>query len=118
MSIPSITPTDNEIREKTLDVFGKRPCHLQVKICSALLQQKKHVVCSASTGFGKTLTFMMPLLFDESGIMIVITALNVLGEQNVRTLESIGIPGIALSSETNNVETFKVHGNLNLGTYL
>jgi hypothetical protein len=44
--------------------------------------------------------------------MIVITALNVLGEQNVRTLESVGIPGIALSGETNNVETFKVHDNL------
>jgi hypothetical protein len=55
---------------------------------------------------------MMPLLFNESGIMIVVTALNVFGEQNVRTLESVGIPGIALNSEINNVETFKVHNDL------
>jgi superfamily II DNA helicase RecQ len=90
-----MAPSHDEICAKTLEKFGKTPCLLQIKICSALLQRKKHVVCSASTGFGKTLTFMMPLLFDETGIMIVVTALNVLGKQNVKTLESVGIPGIA-----------------------
>jgi superfamily II DNA helicase RecQ len=114
MHTTPMPPSHDEIRAKTLEKFGKTPCLLQIKICLALLQRKKHVVCSASTGFGKTLTFMMPLLFDETGIMIVVTALNVLGEQNVTTLQSVGIPSIALNSETNNAETFKVHGNLYL----
>ena len=106
-------PTIDEIRQKTQEKFGKRPCLLQIKVCSELLKKKKHVICSASTGFGKTLTFMMPLIFDEDGIIIVVTALNVLGMQNVRILQSAGIDGIAISGATNNEKSFKV-SNLHL----
>jgi len=106
-------PTNDEIRQKTLEKFGKWPCMLQIKVCSELLKKKKHVICSASTGFGKTLTFMMPLIFDEDGVIIVVTALNVLGMQSVKILQSAGIDGIAISGATNNEKSFEV-GNLHL----
>jgi superfamily II DNA helicase RecQ len=101
-------PTFKEIRQRTIDTFGKRPCLLQMKVCSALLKRNKHVICSASTGFGKTLTFMMPLIFDKDGTTIVVTALNVLGTQNVKVLQSAGIEGIAISGATNTDKNFEV----------
>ena len=56
---------------------------------------------------------MMPLIFDEVGIIIVVTALNVLGTQNVRILQSADIDGIAISGATNNEGSFEV-GNMHL----
>ncbi|TFY66970.1 hypothetical protein EVG20_g4124 [Dentipellis fragilis] len=106
-SVPTASPSFADIREKTEAVFGKRPCQLQVKICSAILQGKKNVVCCASTGFGKTLTFMMPLLFAESGIMIVVSALNILGTQMVNILAPVGISAIAVTAKNDNDATFK-----------
>ena len=101
-------PTNDEIWQKTLEKFGKWPCLLQIKVCSELLRKKKHVICSASTGFGKTLTFMMPLIFYEDGIIIVVTALNILGTQSVKILQSAGIDGIAIIAAPNNEKSFKV----------
>jgi len=103
-----LLPSLDEICQKTLERFGKRPCQLQVKVCLALLERKKHIICSASTGFGKTLTFMMPLIFDTDGVIIVIIALNVLGTQNIKVLESVGIDGIAINGTTNMVVNFQV----------
>ena len=56
----------------------------------------------------KTLSFFMPVLFDESSIQIVITPLNILGAQNVEYLRKAGIPAISISAETATVENFVV----------
>ncbi|KAI0309164.1 P-loop containing nucleoside triphosphate hydrolase protein [Amylostereum chailletii] len=79
-------PTPDVIRARTLEVFRKSLCHLQIQVCQGILQRKKNIVCSAATGFGKSLTFMMPLLFDDKSIIVVVTALNILGGQTVETL--------------------------------
>lgn len=63
---------------------------LQMKVCQALLRGDKNVVCSAATGFRKTLSFFMPLLFSKDGVLIIVTALNILGRQNVDQLTAAG----------------------------
>ncbi|KAI0065037.1 P-loop containing nucleoside triphosphate hydrolase protein, partial [Artomyces pyxidatus] len=100
-------PTFSEIRDKTQEKFGKRPCLLQIKVCDAILRRKKNVVCCASTGFGKSLPFMMPLLFDETGIIIVVTALNLLGKQTVEALAAVGISAVAVSGKTDTEDVSK-----------
>ena len=40
--------------------------------------------------------------------MIVVTALNVLAEQNIAQLEAAGIPAIAITGETATKQNFKV----------
>ena len=52
---------------------------------------------------GKTLTFWMPLLFFPAGyIQVVITPLNLLGTQNVESLEKAGMKAIFVTTSNNN----------------
>ncbi|KAH9032208.1 P-loop containing nucleoside triphosphate hydrolase protein, partial [Lactarius hengduanensis] len=66
----------------------------------------------APTGSGKTLTFWIPLLFNEDGITIVITPLIVLGEKNVKELLDVSITAINLTTTSASDETFKDIENL------
>ena len=95
-SIPSI----DDIRRKAFDVLGKRPCLWQANVCQVVLEGTRDVISIAGTGMGKTLTFWLPLLFRPDGIQIVVTPLNILGQQNVETLGKAGIQGIFLSADT------------------
>ena len=101
-------PSLREIREKVIQLLGYRPCLWQMRVVEALLRHDKDVVSIAATGSGKTLTFWMPLLFRPGGIQIIITPLNILGKQNVDTLATLGISGIALSAENATAQNFKV----------
>ncbi|KAI0310051.1 P-loop containing nucleoside triphosphate hydrolase protein [Amylostereum chailletii] len=49
----------------------------------------------------------MPLLFDETSIVVVVTALKILGQQNVDALAKFGISAVAVSSKNNDEKTFK-----------
>ncbi|KAF8319139.1 P-loop containing nucleoside triphosphate hydrolase protein [Amanita rubescens] len=75
----------NDVRELTMKKLGKRPCWLQIQSALALYSGKDVITCAA-TGFGKTLTFWIPLLMAmEEGydkLSIVVTPLNLLGKQN------------------------------------
>ncbi|TFK20132.1 hypothetical protein FA15DRAFT_552275, partial [Coprinopsis marcescibilis] len=70
------------------------PCVFQTRDALNQLENKNDCVTIARTGLGKTLTFWMPLLFNGGGIKIVVTALNVLGEQNVAELARLGIRAV------------------------
>ncbi|KIL64921.1 hypothetical protein M378DRAFT_42222, partial [Amanita muscaria Koide BX008] len=59
----------------------------------------KHVFTIAPTGSGKTFTFWLPLLFNNNGVLILITALNQLGDKNVQELEPLGITAINITSD-------------------
>jgi superfamily II DNA helicase RecQ len=59
-------------------------------------------------GAGKTLTFWMPLLFRPNGIQIVVTPLNILGQQNINTLVKAGVKGIFISAKTATKRNFEV----------
>ncbi|KAH7917314.1 P-loop containing nucleoside triphosphate hydrolase protein [Leucogyrophana mollusca] len=106
--IPSLT----EIRDKTQTVFGRRPCLWQAKVAEAFLKRDQDILCIAGTGKGKTLTFWMPLLFDKTSIQIVITPLNLLGKQNVESLEKAGIHAISIHAGTATAQNFQAIENL------
>ncbi|KAH9040343.1 P-loop containing nucleoside triphosphate hydrolase protein [Lactarius pseudohatsudake] len=85
----SVLPSLDEMREAVNQRFGFVPLTL------------------APTGSGKTLTFWIPLLFNEDGITIVITPLIVLGEKNVKELLDVSIAAINLTTDSTSNETFK-----------
>ena len=67
-----------QIREQTRAVFKKSPCAFQVELCMAQLRSQhtmQDIISTASTGSGKTLSFLMPLLFNGGKITIIVTAL-------------------------------------------
>ncbi|KAI5995607.1 P-loop containing nucleoside triphosphate hydrolase protein, partial [Pisolithus albus] len=97
---PRALPSLSNIRTRTQQFFGVRPCRWQLKVAETILKGDKDVICIAGTGMGKTLTFWMPLLFREDGIQIVVTPLNLLGKQNVTYLMKAGIEAISISRET------------------
>jgi hypothetical protein len=57
---------------------------------------------------GKTLTFWLPLLSCPYGIQIVVTPLNILGQQNVDTLSKFSVHGVFVSAKTASKEFFDV----------
>ncbi|TBU23213.1 P-loop containing nucleoside triphosphate hydrolase protein, partial [Dichomitus squalens] len=105
-------PDVSEIRARTLEKLGRRPCLWQCDVARALLKGDRDIVCISGTGSGKTLTFWMPLLFRPDGIQVIITPLNLLGIQNQYELASLKIPAIALSGESASLDNFKAAGTL------
>ncbi|KAF7964372.1 hypothetical protein HWV62_9299, partial [Athelia sp. TMB] len=105
---PAALPSFAEIRQKTQDVLGYRPCLWQIRVCEAIIKHDRDVIAIAATGSGKTLTFWVPLLFKKDGIQVVITPLNVLGKQSVQSLAKMGIQGITVTAENATKETFIV----------
>jgi len=99
MVVDPYSPSFDEIRAKTLENLGRRPCLWQVCVCDAILRGQD-VISLAATGSGKTLTFWMPLLFRPQGIQIIVTPLNILGEQNTELLSRLDIEGIFISAKT------------------
>src|SRR5258705_13940267 len=98
--IGQLIPSIAEVRQRTQQVFGIKPCLWQVKVIQALLKGDKDVLCTAGTGMGKTLGFWIPLLFRPEGIQIIVTPLNMLGRQNASSLAKAGIKAISISAET------------------
>ncbi|PPQ97754.1 hypothetical protein CVT26_001802 [Gymnopilus dilepis] len=99
-------PTIAEVREEVKRVFGITPCNFQARDAIAQLE-RKDCITIARTGSGKTLTFWAPLLFNDNGIIIVVTALNILGDQNVAELARLHISAVNVTGETATDALFK-----------
>ena len=88
----SPVPSISDIRNKTQQFFGVRPCLWQIRVVQEILKGERDVVLIAGTGMGKTLTFWIPLLFRfHRSVQIIVTPLNILGKQNVTTLNKAGL---------------------------
>src|ERR1700722_11957391 len=101
-TVPSLEEMDEVVEEK-----------LKFAYCACLFQLLsatwKNVFTFAPTGAGKTLTFWIPLLFNDNGIQILVTPLNLLGDKNVREIaELFGISSVNVTAQTATDELFKV----------
>ncbi|KAJ7179864.1 P-loop containing nucleoside triphosphate hydrolase protein [Mycena crocata] len=96
-----------EIRARAVKHLGHQPCLWQIKVVEAILKRDGDVVCISATGSGKTLTFWLPLLFRPRGIQLVISPLNILGQQNVAQLAAMKINGITITAETATPKNFQ-----------
>lgn len=103
-NIPSI----EAIRAECQKVFGVRACRLQALFAQAILRGSD-VLFEVGTGVGKTLAFWLPVLLRPTGIQVVVTALNVLGDQNVTQLARAGIKAITINAESATAANFKVN---------
>ncbi|KAJ7731383.1 hypothetical protein B0H16DRAFT_1772954 [Mycena metata] len=99
-----------QIRAKSIEHLGYQPCLWQIRVVEAILKRDGDVVCISATGSGKTLTFWLPLLFKTDGIQLVISPLNILGDQNVTQLSKMGIDGISITAETATHQNFQSVG--------
>ena len=82
--------------------------HLSVSVWPSATAWK-NVFTFSPTGAGKTLTFSIPLLFNDNGIQILVTPLNLLGDKNVREIaELFGISSVNVTAQTATDELFKV----------
>ena len=108
MSPPSEGLSLSVIRERAKEVFKKTPCLWQLKIAEAFLRHDRDIICIAGTGMGKTLSFWLPLLFRPTGIQIVVTPLNQLGQQNAESLRKAGFQSIAINADSATTENFRV----------
>ncbi|THG93441.1 hypothetical protein EW026_g7798 [Hermanssonia centrifuga] len=102
----------DDIRSKTEDVFGKRPCDFQIKLCRAQLEHK-NIISIAATGSGKTLSYLMTLpLTGIDSVLIIVTALNVLGDQFEQEAQSAGFSAISVNADNDTDEVFTNIKNL------
>ncbi|KAI0074538.1 hypothetical protein K474DRAFT_1601289, partial [Panus rudis PR-1116 ss-1] len=67
-----------------------------------------NIVSIAPTGSGKTLSYLMPLLFSEDSIIIIVTALVVLGDQFVSEAVKAGLSAVNVHAENSTKQTFQV----------
>jgi superfamily II DNA helicase RecQ len=101
-------PSLSEVIKRTDECFGVIPHQFQADDTISQLK-RQDVITISPTGSGKTLTFS--LLFNNTGIKIVVTSLNILGDQNVSQLEKLGIKAINLMKKTATNEIFKVRAS-------
>lgn len=101
-------PTIEHLRNLTQEKTEYRPCLFQLKFAQAILKGDRDVLLEAGCGQGKTLGFWIPLFYKPTEIQLVVTALNVLGKQNVDTLKRAGIHAISIDSERATAKNFTI----------
>jgi hypothetical protein len=95
-STPRI-PSFDELCIKTEEIFGKKPCFFQCRLGTAQLQ-RCNIISIAATGSGKTLSYLITLPFSDGKIIIIVSALNVLGDQFVAETMAAGYPAISVTA--------------------
>ncbi|KAF8599796.1 hypothetical protein BDV93DRAFT_406082, partial [Ceratobasidium sp. AG-I] len=88
--------------------FNVTPCKFQVQICDPQLRGKDTFLISP-TSSGKSITFLMPFIWQKSGVCILISPLQLLGSQHAAhpALEALGIRAINVTAKTATEEAFK-----------
>jgi superfamily II DNA helicase RecQ len=94
-----------DINQACLAKVGHIARHWQARAALAL-QHRHNVLLISATGSGKSLAYQA-LTFLRDGIVLVIMPLNQLMDQQVSSLEAIGIPSVALTAEQQEPGLFK-----------
>jgi bloom syndrome protein len=80
------TATRNSLQSTFSERFGHDPYDWQLDVTEAILLGLDTVII-AGTGAGKTIPFMLPLLLHKDKLMIVISPLKVLQQDQVSVME-------------------------------
>jgi hypothetical protein len=80
-------PSHDQICKATERIFDIRPCISYIKVSFRQLRYETDIVYISATGSGKTLTFWIPMIYEKDNITVLVTALNILGQQTAQTLE-------------------------------
>ncbi|KAI0787245.1 hypothetical protein BC629DRAFT_1440397 [Irpex lacteus] len=78
----------------------------------------KNIISVSRTGSGKTLTYLMPLIDSPDGIVIIVTALNILGEQFVAAAEAAGFSAISVNGQNDTKSVLDVRPDVNLARHV
>ena len=106
--LPHCMPnTDEEAQKQVLEAFGIHACLWQICVVHAILNGED-VITISPTGFRKSLTYWMPLLFIKHGITVVVTPLKLLGGQFVEMLEDNSISAVYIIASNATNELFEV----------
>ncbi|KAG6814800.1 hypothetical protein H0H93_012209, partial [Arthromyces matolae] len=87
---------ETELAKKSEQLLHKKPFHWQLEVACAVLCGED-VVVDVGTGSGKTLCFSLPLLKDETDIIMTVSPLTAL---MIDQAKSADIPTIAVCAET------------------
>ena len=79
----------------------------QVDVSEALLLGLDYSVI-AGTGVGKTMPFVMPLFVESNKIMILISPLNALEEDQASQFKKMGLSAVTVNGDTYSNEIHKV----------
>ncbi|KAG2090508.1 hypothetical protein BD769DRAFT_1371631 [Suillus cothurnatus] len=99
--VPSVTDMKTIIHSK----FSITPCTWQLQLALHQLE-RKNVFMISLTGSGKMFTFWIPLLFNDNGIILMVTPLNILGKKTHNEAKMLGFPAYNLSAENATDEAF------------
>ncbi|KAF9560218.1 hypothetical protein CPC08DRAFT_690339, partial [Agrocybe pediades] len=109
--------SSSDSRKKMRDELERRSGGLiaydwQLDVAEALLLG---LDCSviAGTGAGKTMPFVLPLLVETKKIVIIISPLNALEEDQAARFEKLGLSAVAVNGETYSDAIHKEIENLN-----
>jgi RecQ family ATP-dependent DNA helicase len=82
-----------------LKVFKVLPKKEQLEVVSALARRQDCILI-AGCGWGKTLVYFLPLILWPDCIILVLSPLKALAEEQKQKLEIVGIQSIAINGET------------------
>jgi superfamily II DNA helicase RecQ len=85
--------------EKCQKVFGFSPKTEQLQVIEAV-HDGKDCVLIAPTGWGKTLVFTLPLVLWPDAVILVITPLKALGEEQTKKLNGFKIKSINITEDS------------------
>jgi superfamily II DNA helicase RecQ len=77
--------SNKDVQQKVEQKLGVWPCLWQIQVVRKILEQDD-IITIAAMGSGKSLTYWMPLLFIEHGVVVLVTPLKLLGKQFVKIL--------------------------------
>lgn len=99
--------TLDQIRQHTLSKIDMTPCLWQAEAVKHQLEGHD-VLVIAATGSGKTEPFLIPSLFDEKSLTIIISPLNVLSAQHTAKWNAKGVKTDVFKKDGITAEKLKV----------
>src|SRR5260370_29344370 len=97
LALPEKPCTVQQLQHESASRFGQQPCQWQSEIGFQLVH-KKNLVSISAMGSGKSLTFWLPMPY-ENGLTLIIVPLKNLGQQLADKSSQRGFHAISITRE-------------------